>query len=87
MPAPAIAPLPGHGLSAPFASAPLPPILARLALRIRRWRLEQATRAAVAELDPAVLRDIGLTRGSLDAQLRAERDRVLLREGAWRNLA
>lgn len=83
---PAFIPLPGAAWATLPTLPALPPILARAALRLRLWRRERSTLAAIERLDAATLRDIGISRWQVREHFRAERDRILQREAAWRSL-
>lgn len=84
---PAYIHLPDDAPPAALPALPMPRLLARLALRFRLWRAEQRTLAEIERLDAATLRDIGVSAWQLREHFRAERERILLREAAWRNPA
>jgi uncharacterized protein YjiS (DUF1127 family) len=83
---PALINLPSAALATLPRLPALPRVLMRAALRARMWWRERATLAAIERLDAATLRDIGMSRWQVREHFRAERDRILQREAAWRSL-
>jgi uncharacterized protein YjiS (DUF1127 family) len=48
----------------------------KLFQKLRRARIVRRTRAELAELDPKILRDLGVTRTEIDAIARARADKL-----------
>jgi uncharacterized protein YjiS (DUF1127 family) len=66
-------------LPAPRRPGRLARLLAAAGALLRHWRAERRTAAVLDSLDPATLRDIGMTRAEMHRQMEAERQALLRR--------